>query len=329
MSNHEITLIFTRFYLSLIILCNLVVPIFFFSLAIAEEGDYFLKAGKVEMEKTPEGRVSLLKGGVTIHHEGAIITGNEGKVYEEEERALLRGEVRVEEKETLLKGEEGEYFRKKELAILKGKVEMINGEMTIRSDTLYYFRKNQHTEVCGNVELWDGKNEIRVKGREGWHDFLSNQSGMTKDPVLTTSGEKKGIRVTAERMLILRGEDAAFAIGDVKVFQEEVEITCDSLFYSLKEERAILLGNPILRESGDEIRGDVATLTFQNRELVDAILKGNAKGFTHPKKGERNEIEGEEIRISFENGEAEKITIEGSAKGRYTKANQESGSRKQ
>jgi lipopolysaccharide assembly outer membrane protein LptD (OstA) len=286
-------------------------------LAIAVNEDYQIKAGKVELENTSEGRVSILKGGVTIYHEGATFSGKEGKAFEEDERALLKGDVKIVENETILRGNEGVYYKRNELAIVKGEVEMVNREIILRSDTLYYYRRNRHTEARGNVELLDGKNDIYVIGGKGWHDFQSNRSGMTEEPVLTTTGEGKKVRVEALEMEVDREEEIALASGDVKISQEGIVATCDSLVYLLKEERADLIGEPVIMEEKDVIRGDIAELFFKERELIVAKMKGNASGITHPKEGEKNEIKGEELKILFNKGKVEKIIVEGNAEGKF------------
>ena len=73
----------------------------------------------------------------------------------------------------------------------------------------------------------------------------------------------------------------------------------------------------MIREENDVIRGDFAELFFKERELIEAKMKGNASGITHPKEGEKNEVKGEEIKILFKNGKVEKIIVEGKAEGRF------------
>lgn len=277
---------------------------------------YQVTSRTVEVENTPEGRVSRLSGGVTITHGTATITAQSGRVVEARDMAVLEGEVRIVDGETEISANTGEYYRYEKKAHLHGSVDIQDGRTSVQADDLVYYRQERVALGTGSVSFKDLGNDITVEGGEGKYEFLEGHGIMTRNPVLTAPGEKQ-ILITGQVMEVFRKEGRALVKGEVKVYQGDWTGSCDSLVYISQEEVADLLGSPVITEEKNTAGADKLRLIFENRRLKEAVLSPNAYAVYHVGEGEINLVFGDGITIDFTDGKATHIRVRGSARGVY------------
>lgn len=277
---------------------------------------YTVKAKTVEVRNTEKGRITFLRGGLTITHGTAVITSQWGKAIEARDVAILEGGVHIVDGETEMFSENGEYYRSERRALLRGLVKIEDKRQLVQADEVVYHRDSRTAVATGSVSFKDKANDTNVQGGKGTYNFKEGRGIMEKNPVLTASGEERML-ITGQTMETFTKEGKALVKGDVRVYQGDLLATCDTLIYMSRDETATLQGSPVIMEKENRMKSTTLTLEFENRKLKRAILISNAQAFYRISEQETNQVSGDEMIVDFEEGKVSQVTVTGSAKGTY------------
>jgi len=277
---------------------------------------YTVRAKTVEVRNTKKGRVTFLRGGVTITHGPAVITSQCGRAIEARDVAILEGGVHIVDGETIMSSQTAEYYRGEKKALLRGFVKIEDERQLVQADEVVYHRDSRIAVATGSVSFKDKVNDMNVEGGKGTYYFEEDRGIMEESPVLTASGEER-ILITAQTMETFTKQGKALVTGDVRVYQGDVVATCDTLVYMSRDETATLLGKPVITENENRMESASLTLEFTNRKLRRAVLISGAQAFYRISEQETNEVSGDEMIVDFEEGKVSQVTVSGSAKGTY------------
>jgi len=285
-----------------------------FLLIFSQTEPYFLSADSMEVI-TEEGRVSYLRGNVTLTHGNTVITGETGIVYEKEERAILKGGVKIVDDSTEIFAESATYYKNESKAVLKDNVAVKTPNETIFADSMVYFRISEKTYGFGNIRILNKEEDLLIEGEEGYYDLKNEYGRLYKKPVLKLKGEEE-IEVRSGCMELFQNLSKVVATHNVSIKTERMDARCDSLVYFIKDETASLLGNPIMSEKENSIEGEVITIYFTDEEVKEALVCGSAYGEYKLEDG-INRTYGDTIRIEFKESKMHLISVEGNARGEY------------
>ena len=277
---------------------------------------YTVKAKTVEVMNTEKGRVTFLRGGVTITHGPAVITSPWGRAIEARDVVILEGGVHIVDGKTEMWSQTGEYYRGKKKAFLRGIVKIDDERQVIEADEVVYDRNSRIAVATGSVSFKDKANDTNVEGGKGTYYFEEGRGVMEESPVLTASGEER-ILITGQTMETFTNEGMALVRGDVRVYQGDLVAACDTLLYMSRDETATLQGNPVILEKENRMESTSMTLEFENRKLKRAVLKSGAHAFYRIGEKEANEVSGDEMTVDFEEGKVSRMTVSGSAEGTF------------
>ena len=277
---------------------------------------YAVEAKTVEVRNTVMGRVTFLRGGVTITHGPAVITSPSARAIEARDVAILEGGVHIVDGKTEMSSQTGEYYRSTKKALLRGDVKIDDERQVVEADEVVYDRNSRIAVATGSVSFKDKANDTSVEGGRGTYYYEEGRGVMEQSPVLTASGEER-ILITGRTMETLRSEGKALVRGDVRVYQGDLLATCDTLLYMSKDEIATLRGNPVILEKENRMESSGMILEFEMRKLKRAILTSGAYAFHRISEKEANEVSGDEMTVDFEEGKVKQVTVSGSAEGTY------------
>jgi lipopolysaccharide export system protein LptA len=277
---------------------------------------YVVTADRVDLEMIGEMSVTHLMGNVTLTHGEAVLTGDEATVYEENSLALMQGNVTLVDQGVVFTGQRGAYARVERRAELVDHVVVVDEEKTITADRITYLRNSRLASAGGDVCIVYTERETTICGGHGTYNFSTDHGTMDRDPKMVIAKERPTV-IESSRLEVFDREDIAVATGDVVVIREGIEATCSELTYFASEERAVLLGQPVVTEGANWIRGDEIELIFSDNVLTEAHVTGSARGFNLDDSGGTNEVEGESITVRFEGESATEMIVEGGARGSY------------
>ena len=277
---------------------------------------YTVRAKTVEVRNTENGRVTFLRGGVTITHGSAVITSQWGRAMEARDVVILEGGVHIIDGETEMSSQTGEYYRSKKKALLRGDVKINDERQLVQADEVVYYRNSRIAVASGSVSFKDKINDTNIEGGKGTYYFEEGRGVMEESPVLTASGEER-ILITGQTMVTFTNEGKASVRGDVRIYQGDLVATCDTLLYMSRDETATLRGSPVIMERENRMESANMILEFENRKLRRAILTSGAHAFYRINEQEANEVSGDEMIVDFEQGKVSQMAVSGSAEGAF------------
>ncbi len=156
--------------------------------------------------------------------------------------------------------------KEKEVVIFTGHVVVIQETTTLKSDQLKLFPDENRAVATGHAWMRDEKQKMVLTGEriEYYHD--KRYGIATGKPKLV--GEEENFTLTSKKMEVFLPEDRLRATGRVRLVRNDMVATCKVLDYFDKEKKAILTGNPQIRENESFITGDKITLFVDEYRVI-------------------------------------------------------------
>ncbi|MCK4547435.1 MAG: hypothetical protein KAW17_08330 [Candidatus Eisenbacteria sp.] len=294
-------------------------------------------------------RVWDLTGRVRVTHGDAEATSERGRYWEDMKKLSLSGNVVVIDGEMILRTEEafynqdtvdvwegleleedgalitadrGRYLVGEKRAILVGGVEYRESPWWITADSLVYHREVGLLHAIGNVVLKDDNAEMEARGGVLIFNRETRLGHMETAPVLylKSKGDEPPVEVRGVRIDFSADGETATAVGDVVIAQENMISRCDSAVFFNRDERAILLGSPVMEEGERHITGERMEIDFREGRVRRLLVAGDALAeWRHEDRtlqGERKSsmLSGDRIRMLFDDDELRTIVVVGDAR---------------
>lgn len=160
----------------------------------------------------------------------------------------------------------------KEVVVFTGHVVATQGTTTLKSDQLKLFPDENKAVAQGRAWMKDEKQKMILTGEriEYYHD---RRYGMaTGKPKLVS--EKENFTLTSKKIEAFLPEDRLRATGRVKLVRDSMVATCKVLDYFDKDRKAVLTGNPEIREKENLVTGERITMYVDEYRVV---IEGRAR----------------------------------------------------
>ncbi len=154
----------------------------------------------------------------------------------------------------------------KEVVIFTGQVVATQGTTTLKSDQLKLFPDENKAEASGRAWMRDEKEKMILTGGriEYYHD--KRYGIATEKPKLVS--EKENFTLTSKKMEIFLPQGHFRAKEEVKLVRDSMVATCKALDYFNRERKAILTGEPEIREKENLVTGERVTLYVAEHRIV-------------------------------------------------------------
>ena len=111
-----------------------------------------------------------------------------------------------------------------------------NGEHLIKGDSLFYNRNIGYGKALGNISMIDSNNNIIVNGNLAEYFEKEEKIEVTKKALLNIIFEEDTLFMTANKFINFSGtKEYILAYNNVKIFKEDFQGKCDSLYYSISD----------------------------------------------------------------------------------------------
>ncbi len=231
--------------------------------------------------------------------------------YVEQAHYAALGNLRWATKEFSGTGLRGDYYRDSELMAVEGQAVARDSLREIRADRLVYDYGSETLRATGNVEI--------LEVESGSKAVASSALYQRKTGLLTLSGRPKVTYYEADDTLFLDpyyltcdilksyANDSLFAIDRVRLWDDSLSITSDSLFHDRIAGVSYFRGGPpVVENPGYNLQGELLDVFIDSRRLkrINAVRRARGEFYF---KGERRDLGG----ISAEEEPAVGSWIEG------------------
>ena len=275
-----------------------------------------IEAGKMEILNTPEGKVTVFKEGVTIIDRDTRITAQNARFYENKNLAIVHDSVIITNPSAIIKSDTANYYLDVRKTIFKGNVSVTQESLLILAPDLTVDYKRDRASAKNGFIIIEQPNSIQITGKVGEY-FLDKEEGMIDSLPHLEVKKNETLQVFSQKLSFKNKAKSALATGSVKAISGKAILTCDTLIYNWERDSGKALGNPILKENNNEVKGRTIYFLVQEGELEQMVIEGEALGNYYTNQGGKVEISGESLRLFFSEGKTNSITVKNTRSGKF------------
>ena len=230
----------------------------------------------------------------------------------------------IYEKETDITTSRGWYNTSNERSMLldRSLIHHVNGR-TMTGDTIYYDKRIGFGEVIGNMEMRDSSQHATLYGQYGqmWEE---NSRGYATDSALMVDWSDQDHYAYIHADTLYTQEMPHPDIADstyrlvqahygVRVFRDDMQMTCDSLVYLSSDSTMHLYAKPICWSENQQISADSMVVYIVNGAVEHAVGTGSAICVMQDSTEFFNQMSGKIVTAYLEEGEVKIVDMDGNA----------------
>lgn len=236
------------------------------------------------------------------------------------DRAYFLGPTTIFNEKSTVYCEDGYYDSKTGLAVFNKNVRLDNPPQFITADSIYYNRETGIGKAYRNVVFRDTTKNILQYSNYG----IYNENDST---ILSTNGAIAAYIIDEDTLYI--GGDTIRAIQDtaerktmivyhnVKIYKDDLQGICDSLFYSDADSTIRMYGLPVLWSDSTQFSSDTIFMSMKNKQLDQIHLHSNGFIVNYLDSLLYNQLKGRDIYGYFRDDTLYKIHAIGNGESIY------------
>ncbi|MBN2288222.1 MAG: hypothetical protein JXQ83_02745 [Candidatus Glassbacteria bacterium] len=227
-------------------------------------------------------------------------------------------------------GLQGDYYRLQELLVVRGKAVAGDSLRRVEADKLEYDYRSSTLRATGNITLTDNETRASATAAAGLYERDTGITSLTGRPLLNFYDKSDSLalrpyHLSCDRLLSF-GADSMVALGRVRLWDDSLTITSDSLFYDADHGRSYFRkGAPRIDSPSYNMSGETIDVHTRDRELERVVAVGAGRGEFYRSAAaradsaarDRNWIEGDTLDVSFGPGGLDSIVASGDARSYF------------
>ena len=297
---------------------------------------------------TPYNDQAVFSGEVRLVHPKFVLTSDTLCYNTASHRAdLVSPTTIVYEEETTILSSDGWYNTETEISMLFSRSQIIHADgMTLTGDTIYYDKIAGHGQVNGNMQSVDSTHSITLYGNRGevwentdsgyatdsamlvdWSDstmytYLHADTLFTQQISAQVSFLIPKDSVLVDSVWVLPAPDTQWvdtsfmrirAFYNVRMYRDDIQLVCDSMFYSGQDSLARLTGNPVCWNGNNQVSADTVLVYFKNNEPDYLHGFNNAIAVKREGENEYDQMAGKEMFAYVRDGDIYLVDVKGNA----------------
>lgn len=209
----------------------------------------------------------------------------------------------------------GWYNTTTEESLLLNRSYAISDQKRLTADTLFYNRAKGIGEGFGKVVLEDSVRNVTMKGEYGYSEGKKDSALLTRNALFVEHSSEDTLYLHADTLI--SHMDSAYhavkAYTGVRIFRNDLQGICDTLYYSERDSILNLINRPVLWSEKQQLTGDFMQLyTSGNKPEMLHILK-SAMAISYEADSFYNQFSGKELKAFFDSSEVVRIEVSGNA----------------
>ena len=251
------------------------------------------------------------------------------------------------EQETTIYSSLGWYNTKTEHSMLLQRSQIIHSDgMTLIGDTIYYDKRMGYGHVRGHMQSVDSTHHMTLTGNKGeiwdredrgyatdsamlidWSDS-TNYTYMHADTLFTWQLPHRTYQlvpqdsVLRDSVMVSMPADTAWidtsyveikAYYNVRLYREDLQLVCDSMYYNGRDSLSRLCGDPVCWNASNQVSADTVIIYFKNNQLDYLHGIGNAIAIKQEGAAEFDQMAGKEMYAHILDGDIHIVDVMGNA----------------
>ena len=239
-----------------------------------------------------------------------------------QQKSYFFGKTKIKKDSADIVSSYGWFHTKKNLGYLHGDAMFKDPEKTLFADTIFYNDSLQKIEAKKNVHFTEEKNNIRIQSNYLLKDESKDETFVSECVLAQLIQEGDTIYIHSDTLSILpdtaQDQQKIFAYHGVRIFNAQIQASCDSLSFIQLADLMTLYSSPIIWSDNAELKGDSMHIHLKD-SLIDHIdIYDNSSVIMELDSGSfYNQISGKDIIALMKKGKLVQTDVYGSATSIY------------
>lgn len=265
-------------------------------------------------------KVADFRDSVLLTHPKFNMTGEQLLYNTSNKVSTITKPTRIKFQDGYIDTSHGWYNTSTEISNLFDRSTIINNHRLLTADTLIYQRNEGIGVGFGNMFLYDSLKTVSVKGDYGYTNESKEYFFLTKKAHMIKYSSTDTIYLHADTITGYKDSifNVAKAYHNVRIFSNDMQGLCDSIYFSSSDSIMHMFTRPILWIQGQQLTGQKIQFEIKNNKLDNMEVDGDALIVQHMKDSLYNQIGGKELIAYFDDStKVDKIKIRGNVEVIY------------
>ena len=296
-----------------------------------------------------ENRIGIYTDGGELRNQEAVLTSDRGYYYSISQDAFFRGDVRLKHPQYRLEAdtlqyntgtevawfhgpttiynenstvycEDGYYETISGIAVFNEHVQMDNPPQELQADSIFYNRETGLGKAFGNIFFRDTSQNILQYSEVALYDEVNGVITSTERSMAGYILDNDTLFIAGDTIRIVQDSlngNTMYAYPNVRMYKEDFQGVCDSLYYSDADSIIRLFGMPLLWSDSTQFSGDTIQMQLEANTLREMYFYSNAMIVNEDDSLIYNQIKGRQITGYFQDGDLYKVSVRGNGESIY------------
>lgn len=222
--------------------------------------------------------------------------------------------------ETNIYSSRGWYNTATEQSMLldRSKIKHKDGK-TLVADTIFYDKKLNYGEGFTKVVLNDTVQKSTLYGEYCYYSESLKKGLATDSALLVDWSSKDTMSVHADTLMTSKDSiyNVVHGFYHVRIFRNDVQGLCDSLYYSSRDSIVSMYHEPVLWSDNNQLSGDFIQAFTKNKKINKVYIQHAAMAVQHEDSVYFNQLSGKEIIAHIDSGQLKRVNVNGNAETIY------------
>jgi len=240
--------------------------------------------------------------------------------------ATFRGPSRVTKENDILIADQGDYDTEKGQSLFTGRARVITGDAILDGDKLSYNEFGKYGIAEGNVVVTSEQNNTVIYGDKA---FYWGKDGIVKvvgKPLVKSKMDTDTLYMIADTLISVdrkNPKDTTIkekylqAFHNVKIYKQDLQASCDSLIYNMKDSIIYLFKNPVLWSEGNQITADSINIQLKDKKIHQLNANLNSLVISQDTARNFNQVKGKKLVAYFIDDKINRVNISGNGQSIY------------
>ncbi|MGQ9846886.1 MAG: OstA-like protein [Bacteroidales bacterium] len=217
--------------------------------------------------------------------------------------------------------ENGWYDTKKDVSRFSKNAYLWSKKKLLKGDSLFYDRTKHYGIATKNVTLIDSTNKLTIHGHYGCYYENPEKAYITDSALfIAIQDTNDTMYLHADTLFYITTADSSKflkAYYHVKMYKDNLQGSCDSLVYSIRDSVMEMFKVPILWSEQHQLTAKQIKIYFRNDSIHKIFLNDIAFIISHEDSSLYNQIKGKTMTGYFKNNKLYKIDVKGNGQTIY------------
>ncbi len=235
--------------------------------------------------------------------------------------AYIKGPTVIRGKETTIYCSDGWFDTRSHDSKLFARPVIKSKSQTLTADSVIYNHHSTHGKAYGNIQLVDTSRQIVIEGQvsEMWNK--TGISYVTKRAMAISYDQQDSLFMHADTMWMYldkkRNAKKMLAYHQVRFFRKDLQGTCDSLAYTMKDSTMRMFHGPVIWSGDNQLTSDTISLVIKNGQMDTMTMTNNAFIISKDSTQMFNQIKGRTMIGYFMRNRIHRMKVDGNAQSIY------------